>query len=110
MTDQTKELKTADEILDEELSANMIEHIEKVPQLKEWIKDAMYSFAQQNNQTKQYLIAKLESDLAIEKAKEEILFSLIKIPNTDKLVIGNSIILLHATINEIERQLKELRK
>lgn len=40
-------MKTADEILDDELSENMIEYLEKNQIFREWIKDAMYNYAQQ---------------------------------------------------------------
>ncbi len=107
MTPQTKENKTADEILDEELSANMIEHIEKIPQLKEWIKDAMYSFAQQNAQstpTKELMTKMLESQLAIEKARYELRILKHSGQSYKEYPIGTLNV-----IQEIERQLNELR-
>lgn len=38
-------MRTADEILDEELSDNMLEYLKGEQVFREWIKDAMYKYA-----------------------------------------------------------------
>jgi hypothetical protein len=40
---------TADEILDEELSDNMLKYLKDNQVFREWIKDAMYKYASENN-------------------------------------------------------------
>lgn len=40
-------MRTADEILDEELSESMIDYLKDNPVFREWIKDAMYTFARE---------------------------------------------------------------
>lgn len=38
-------MRTADEILDDELSDNMVTYLKENPTFREWIKDAMFKYA-----------------------------------------------------------------
>ena len=55
-------MRTADEILDEELSENMLTHLKDNQVFREWIKDAMYKYAKEYHQCE---VLKLNKALVI---------------------------------------------
>lgn len=44
-------MRTADEILDDELSENMLDYLKENQIFREWIKDAMYTYAREYHES-----------------------------------------------------------
>lgn len=40
-------MRSASEILEEELSENMLKKLKEIPLMKEWVEDAIYSYAKE---------------------------------------------------------------
>ena len=62
-------MRTADEILDDELNDNMVEYFKKEPITREWIKDAIYVYAKEYHESE---VEKLNL-LAVRNRREQLI-------------------------------------
>lgn len=53
-------MRTADEILDDELSEDMLEYLKDNQVFREWIKDAMYTYAKEYHESETLKLSRNE--------------------------------------------------